>query len=557
MDRPEPVPNTSPNSNEPQPGETGKQVGHEAETLKAQVKQGNLAGLRDYLARTRGDSDWQDRVFMLNLIAPRVRLAALEFACDTEREASDLFLIRCCYYAQLAWTMRGSGTCDEVADHRFHSAAECIHAALADLEEATKLDSQDPTPYACILPSLRIFGQLQPHQQQAFQQAVKLAPDLVSAYYEVVYTLAKRWYGSHERSPAVCALRDDKGGPGSDMPACLFRAHMTVRTHSISLDKDRKEADRYLHDPEVNRELNAAFDSWTQPPYAPRRYSIPYLHSPAHWYYLAEDAARLKRVLELTGNTFSEEPWSLLGDPRKIYARALQIAAGEAPPPISGKRELWEDTAALVDRGANAITSGKFFEAGIALATALALAHMAPESESRFLIPLVCLNQSLLRLKQRKHEDSKKLREKATALLDANEEQIASDRTQRPLANVLYKLGEYRRALAFFEQAISQSEEDVDPFLMAEMLHKMGECYNQVGLTDHAAVPMRAALRIYEAFPLDPRLPGSLVSPRQFFAQKLASRGRNLLQTSGGTACCPVTSPVGNIFLGESWSSLL
>jgi Tfp pilus assembly protein PilF len=47
---------------------------------------------------------------------------------------------------------------------------------------------------------------------------------------------------------------------------------------------------------------------------------------------------------------------------------------------------------------------------------------------------------------------------------------------------------------------------------MADMLQKMGECYNRMGLMDNAVVPLRAALRIYEAVPEDPRLPGILLT---------------------------------------------
>jgi tetratricopeptide (TPR) repeat protein len=513
MDGSQPVPPGPPQSDGARPAQAAALGDAEIPWLKQELKRGELAGLREYLARTRKECDWQDRVFVLSEVTPGIRLAALDFACDTEPEAADLFLIRCAYYSALAWTMRGSGTCDQIAEGRFRNAAECVQAALTDSQKAALADPQDPTVYACVLPALRIFGQLQAYQQQAFQQAVTLAPDLVPAYQEVTKSLAKRWYGeSHEESLRFARHAMANAGPGSDMAVCLFQAHDLVRTHFIHFDKSPKEAERYLHDPEARRELNSAFDSWTQPPYAPRRSSIPYLREAAEWYYRVEDAAHLKRVLELLGNAFSEEPWSWIGDARRVYARALQIAEGKAPPPISGKRELWEDAVGVVSHGVKAIDAGKFLEAGVSLTVALGLAHRAPEEESRYLIPLVFLNKSLLCLKQRKNDDSTKLREKGTALLEACRDHTASQQVQRPLANALYKLGDYHRAAGFLELAIGPSEEETDPFIMAEMLHKLGACYNQMGLKDQATVPLRAALAIYEANPQDPRIPGTLVN---------------------------------------------
>jgi len=100
--------------------------GVEAENLTEQVKQGNLNGLREYLARTRTEANWNDRIFMLQLVVRSIRLAALNFACEAEPEAADLSLIRCAFYSDLAKTMRGSGTSDEVTKESFGNSAECI-----------------------------------------------------------------------------------------------------------------------------------------------------------------------------------------------------------------------------------------------------------------------------------------------------------------------------------------------------------------------------------------------------------------------------------------------
>ncbi len=86
MHRSQPISIASPNTDGPRPAGTLELGGSEASELKEQVRQGDLTGLREYLVRTRKECDWQDRVFMLSLVTPSVRLAALDFACDTEPE---------------------------------------------------------------------------------------------------------------------------------------------------------------------------------------------------------------------------------------------------------------------------------------------------------------------------------------------------------------------------------------------------------------------------------------------------------------------------------------
>jgi tetratricopeptide (TPR) repeat protein len=513
MDRSQPATVASPSSGSPLPAGTVALGGSEASELKEQLRHGNLAGLREYLARTRRESDWQDRIFMLALIVPSIRLAALDFACETEPEAADVFLLRCTFFAELATTMSGTGTGDKAASGRFRNAAECIKAALSDLDRTAQLDAADPTAHAYMLPSLTIFGQFVSRQQRAFQQATELAPDLVPAYRAIVTSLSERWQGSHEKSLKFARYAMTKAGPCSDMPACLFWAHLLVRSHFSAFDKNSQAAESYVHNPEVTRQLDSAFEAWTEPPYIPRRSSIPYLHHAACWYYLAGDSTRLQRALSLTGNVFSKIPWSLVGNPQKVYARALLFAAGKAPPPQPRRGDPCEQCFAAITHGAYARQEGNFEAAEKSFSVALHLARIAPQEHGSYLLPLVLINMSLLRHKQRRDDETQKLREQATALLDANHDaQTMASKFQHLMAKALHKLGEYRRALPFWEQAIGLAGEEVDPPMMAEMLHTMGECYCRIGLLDHATVPLRNALKIYRACPEDPRLTAVLLT---------------------------------------------
>jgi hypothetical protein len=289
--------------------------------LTNQVQQGKLDGLREYLARTRKERDWQDRIYVLELVPPRATQATLDEACEAEPQAADLFLIRCAYLSQLASTMRGTNTSDQVGKERYQNSAECVKAALKDLERAAQLDPEDPTPHTKILKCLTIFGQTVQIQQAAFQKAIAIAPDLVPAYFAIVNAASQRWYGSHEQSLKIARAGIANAGPGSDMATCLFWAHMLIGTHYKDFDENPRAAMLYWQNLDVRRELDLAFDEWTKPPYVPRRSSIPFLRHAAEWYRGVGNQARLARVRELTGDP----------DPKPAPAATAQKAAAPSP----------------------------------------------------------------------------------------------------------------------------------------------------------------------------------------------------------------------------------
>ena len=512
MNQSQPVTLASPTIDTSGPNGTSPSGDTEAADLKKQVGEGNLSGLRAYLARTRTECEWHDRVYILSLVTSSIRLPVLDFACNTQPEAADLFLIRCSFFAELAKTMRGGGTCDEVGEGRFRNAAECVQASWDALLKAVQLDTQDPTAYASILPSLTIFGQTMPWQQHAFNRATELAPDLVPAYRSLVTSLSERWHGSHEKSLKIARDAMSKAGPDSDMAACLFWAHSLVRTHYSFFDKDKEASEAYVRKPEVRAELATAFDSWTQPPYAPKRYSIHELREAALWFYLAEDPVRLKRALELTGNVFSVHPWSSLGSARKVYSRAFEMATGYPPATPATPDDPFAMCLAALERSSEASLSGRTSEADKALGLALQVARMTPPEISSFLVPLVILNLSQLLLKLHRSAESQKTREQALAMLDANTHPLESSKIGRLIAQALNKSNEFRRALPFWEKTLDLAGDELDPISTAVLLHSIGLCYQQIDMRDFAAAQFRAALKVFRANPGDPRLMSVLIN---------------------------------------------
>jgi len=268
--------------------------------LVQQVQEGRFEGLREYLSVSRASCNWQDRIHVLQCVAPKILIDALDSACDAEPEAADLFVTRCAYFCELATKMRGTGTADQVSAARFQNAAACVKAALADMAMCTHLDGQDPTAYTLVLRPLTIFSQTN-LQQQAFAKATAIAPGLVPAHFALISPLSKRWGGSHEASLAFARQAMTKAAPGSDMAACLFWAHTLVRTHIEYFDKAPESARQYGLKPEVTSELNSALDNWVAPAYAASRSSISFLRRASEWYRAVRDIDRLSKVIALTG----------------------------------------------------------------------------------------------------------------------------------------------------------------------------------------------------------------------------------------------------------------
>jgi hypothetical protein len=197
--------------------------------------------------------------------------------------------------------LRGTGTCEALADGRVSSVARCIQAALLDMDRAVQLDPNDPTAPACILPVLTIFTELRPRQQALFQHIRALVPDLVPAWRAMVNASSARWGGSHQQSIDLAREAMSIAHPGSDMAACLFWAHSLVQSHYEIFDKDPKAAAQYAADPAVNAELNAAFDAWVGSLTTVRASARPYLEDTVGWYQSVGDRTRLERACALAG----------------------------------------------------------------------------------------------------------------------------------------------------------------------------------------------------------------------------------------------------------------
>jgi hypothetical protein len=144
-------------------------VDSEIAGLIEQVKEGRFESLRHYLAGTRASGEWQDRLFLLERVAPHASIDLLNASCEAEPESPDLLVLRCAYYSELSKTLRGSGTANQVDEARYRNAAASVQAAMTDMAKSTQLDAQDPTAFTLMLKPLTIFNQTESHRKGSRQ----------------------------------------------------------------------------------------------------------------------------------------------------------------------------------------------------------------------------------------------------------------------------------------------------------------------------------------------------------------------------------------------------
>lgn len=305
----------------------------EIERLKQQVQRGDFTELRQYLARTLRAQDWQDRNFVLNLLAPFLPGEALHTAAAAEPEAADLSLLLGIYYYQGASESRGADQAENTTAEQFRGAAQQIPTMMDCLLRSCYYEPADPVPHIFAMRGLLVFSTYEDSGTQEYGEALRIAPDCMPAYYSRVNARSEKWGGSHAESLQIARTAVRAGRLGSDLPACLFLAHFLVWQYARIFDKNKPQADQYLKNPAVTQELNEALDRWIGGNYEARRSSLPYLHEAALWCYLSGDNIRLKRILTLTGPAPYDHAWQQIGNPAKTHQAALlRISPAQAAP---------------------------------------------------------------------------------------------------------------------------------------------------------------------------------------------------------------------------------
>ena len=184
------------------------------------------------------------------------------------------------------------------------------------------------------------------------------------------------------------------------------------------------------------------------------------------------------------------------------------------PDPEESAIDQYRVCLVIQERGVRELKRSNLAAAGELFNAALRIAQEMPREEACGLFPLALCFLSLLEQRKGDAHKARQLHEQAMPLVDDIPLAQQTVPFHNLMSNALMDLREWRRAIPFCEQAIRLvlEREQSDPTAVAELLAREGRCYSQSGLKDHAAIPLRAALKIFRDHPGDPRLPSVLIS---------------------------------------------
>ena len=188
----------------------------------------------------------------------------------------------------------------------------------------------------------------------------------------------------------------------------------------------------------------------------------------------------------------------------------------------------------LLERGLGALRRRNLEEAGQLIELAWQGAVRLPREDTEGLIPLAMCCRVLLEDRRGNAIESRELRGKALPLVD----EISAAKQDAPflnmLAGVLADLGEHRRAAGFYEQAVERVLALGKPLVVAELLEKEGVCYSRCGLKEHAAVVLRAAVKILRDYPGEPLMPAVLISLGNALRKSAPEEAEELYKEAAG-----------------------
>lgn len=188
----------------------------------------------------------------------------------------------------------------------------------------------------------------------------------------------------------------------------------------------------------------------------------------------------------------------------------------------------------LVSHAATLRRRGDLALAERLLAAAIQMTPSLPEEYARNYYILATGHLVLLRERQGRSDDAAKARTIVTTLLDTEQPVLEPELFHVLMTGLLEDLGDFRRAIPFFEPALAALIAANEPLDVAQTLHRMGLCYNRRGLRDQAVIPLRAALDLFRQVPGDPRLAGVLMSLGIALIQSAPAEAESLLQEAAG-----------------------
>ena len=176
------------------------------------------------------------------------------------------------------------------------------------------------------------------------------------------------------------------------------------------------------------------------------------------------------------------------------------------------KPEILEDCLGLLAHALTESRHGRFENTKKAMALALINAAELPEESVPNFRAAWFYCMLLTQSRESPASVTPEMRSKGADLLEHAKHSESVELFQSIMFQVLTDLGEWQRAIPFGERTLALAVDAKDRIRTAELLWKVGGCYARLGLSDHAAIAYRGALRIFRGEAADPRLPVVLLA---------------------------------------------
>ena len=154
----------------------------------------------------------------------------------------------------------------------------------------------------------------------------------------------------------------------------------------------------------------------------------------------------------------------------------------------------------------------RFDKAKQAIGAALIDAKGLPQEYRPDFRAALCYCTLLIQSRESSASVTSEMRASARHLLSKVEACNSDELFQQLMFLVLRELGEYRLAIPFGERRLAIAVDKGESDSIGECLWKIGSCYSELGLRDHAAIAYRASVRIFRNQAGDPRLPVVLLA---------------------------------------------
>ena len=305
-----------------------------ARRMRGQLAQGDWREAHQLL---KGARNWDDRAFYVGVLAKwDGRPDWLDAWREQSGPASPVpLLVRGSHGIGWAWEARGTSVADKVDDQSWPAFAARLRDAERDLEEAARLDPEDPTPWALLVQS-GVGLQLPRETLRArFEEARRRHRENRTAHHAFLSALTWKWGGSHQEM-LTFAREAAAGAPaGSTLHGLIAWAHIE-RSLAFAMEGNPSAAADCLSSRATRAEVTAAWE---------RLFGAPRLRAPrfeaqdrnvfAFCFWRGREFDRAKVELTAIGSRVTELPWAYVGDAEKTIERATYESFGSTEPELA------------------------------------------------------------------------------------------------------------------------------------------------------------------------------------------------------------------------------